>query len=153
MPSPSTGSGPARPADVTEPGAHLGRRLGALVIDWVIASLISAGFFQYHPMATLAVFGAMTFLLLATLGATIGHRLFGLRVYRMATGTAPIGPVQSLIRTACLLLLVPVAVAGADGRGLHDTWAGTFIDRFAARATPPSAPSGPRSGPSASSRG
>lgn len=109
-------------------------------MDWLLASAISAGFFDYHPLATLAVFAGMTVLLLCTLGSTIGHRLFGVRVYRVSSGTSPVGPLQALVRTACLLLLVPAAIASTDGRGLHDVWAGTFVDRFGARATPPAPP-------------
>lgn len=136
MPSPKTEPTGA-PGDVPEASSLFGRRLGALVLDWLLASAISAGFFSYDPLATLGVFAAVTLLLLCTLGATIGHRLFGLRVYRMDTGTSPIAPLQALIRTVCLLLLLPAAIASTDGRGLHDVWAGTFIDRFGARATPP----------------
>ncbi|WP_454294579.1 RDD family protein [Salana multivorans] len=130
-----------QPTDGVDMSDLFGRRLGALALDWAIASLISAGFFRYDAVATLVVFAAMTILMLTTLGSTVGHRLLGLRVYRMDTGTSPIAPLQALIRTACLLLLLPAIITSVDGRGLHDVWAGTFMSRFGARATPPKAES------------
>jgi uncharacterized RDD family membrane protein YckC len=107
--------------------AGLGRRIVALAVDWGIASAISVGFFDNHPLATVGVFAAMTWLLLATLRATIGHTLTGL-VVRRADGGVP-GPGQALIRTVSLALVIPAVVWGPDGRGLHDIWAGTVITR------------------------
>lgn len=105
----------------------MARRVLALAIDWLISMAISAGFFQSHPAATLATFAVMTWLLLATRGATIGHTLTSL-VVRSADGAAA-GPLQVLIRTVSLCLVVPAVIWGLDGRGLHDVWAGTVIER------------------------
>lgn len=98
------------------------------MVDWAIASAISAGFFGFDSMATLAAFGVMTFLLVGTLGATIGHRLFGLGVRRL-DGAAP-GPGRAALRTLGICLVIPAVVWGPDGRGLHDRWAGTCILRL-----------------------
>jgi len=122
-----TQPGPRPGALALEP-ARLGRRIGALAIDWALASSISAGFFGFDSMATLAVFGAMTILLLSTLGATIGHRLFGLGVRRL-DGGAP-GPARAAVRTLGICLVVPAVVWGPDGRGLHDRWSGTSVVRL-----------------------
>ncbi|WP_413453036.1 RDD family protein [Georgenia phoenicis] len=107
--------------------APLGRRVVALAVDWGLATAISAGFLDNHPLATLGVFALMTWLLLATRGATIGHTLLGLRVRAYQGGAAT--PVQVLIRTGSLCLVIPAVVWGLDGRGLHDVWAGTQIVR------------------------
>lgn len=107
--------------------APLGRRVIALAVDWAIASAISAGFLDYHPLATVGVFALMTLILLALRGATIGHTLLGLRVQAVHGGAAR--PLQVLIRTASLCLVIPAVVWGLDGRGLHDVWAGTQIVR------------------------
>jgi|SRR5690625_278498 len=107
--------------------ATLGRRLVALAIDWALATAISAGFLDNHPLATLGVFAVMTWLLVATRGATIGHTFLGLRVRALDGGAA--GPLQVLIRTASLCLVIPAVVWGLDGRALHDVWAGTVIVR------------------------
>ncbi|MFH5823340.1 RDD family protein [Georgenia sp. AZ-5] len=109
------------------PVASMGRRLVALFVDWGIATAISAGFFQNHPMATLAIFALMTWLMLSTLSATIGHAIAGLAVRTPGGGFA--GPLRALVRTVGLCLVIPAVVWGPDGRGLHDMWAGTVITR------------------------
>jgi uncharacterized RDD family membrane protein YckC len=109
--------------------SHWGRRLLALLLDWGIALAISAGFFEYSSAATLGIFAAMTLLLVGTVGFSIGHRVLGLRVYRIVDGGSPPRPVQTLVRTALMLLVIPAVVSGPDGRGLHDIAAGTRIDR------------------------
>lgn len=98
------------------------------MIDWLIASLISAGFFGYDPMATLAVFAVMTVVLVGTVGSTIGHRVCGIGVRRLDGGLP--GPLRALVRTLGLCLVIPAAVWGADGRGLHDRWAGAAVVRL-----------------------
>lgn len=122
-------SPPPRPSGTPAPHAGLGRRAVALLVDWLVASLISAGFFGFDSLATLAVFGVMTAVLVGTLGATIGHRICGIAV-RTLDGRLP-GPVLALVRTVGLCLVVPAAVWSSDGRGLHDRWAGTDIVHLA----------------------
>lgn len=119
---------PRTPRPTTAPErAGVGRRVVALLVDWLLASLISAGFFDYAALATLGVFAVMTALLVGTAGATIGHRAVGIAV-RALDGGAP-GPVRALARTLALCLVIPAVVWDADGRGLHDRWAGTQIVR------------------------
>lgn len=91
----------------------------------MLALGISAGFLDGHPLATLAIFAIMTWLLLATRGATIGHTLLRLAVRRL--DGSPAGPLAALIRTGSLCLVIPAVVWGLDGRGLHDAWAGTIV--------------------------
>ncbi|MFD1505218.1 RDD family protein [Georgenia yuyongxinii] len=108
--------------------ASLSRRILALCVDWALASAISAGFFQFDAMATLGIFALMTWLMLSTLSATIGHVLAGLAVRTLAGGFA--GPLRALIRTVGVCLVIPAVVWGPDGRGLHDIWAGTVIRKI-----------------------
>ncbi len=98
------------------------------MVDWLAASAISAGFFGYDPLATLAVFWVMSALLVGTLGTTIGHRLCGIAVRRIDGGTP--GLLRAGIRTLGICLVIPAVVWGPDGRGLHDSWAGTQIVRI-----------------------
>lgn len=107
--------------------APIGRRIIALLIDWGLALAISAGFFGGSPWATLLIFAVMTWLLLATLNATIGHTLTGLVVRR--TDGAAAGPGAVALRTLGVMLVIPAVVWGPDGRGLHDMWGGTMIGR------------------------
>ena len=113
--------------------APLGRRLGAVVVDWLLCELIAVGLFQADlstggadSFIPLAVFAVENLLLVATLGFTVGHRLFGLQVRRTGPG---VFAVQVAVRTVLLCLFVPVLIVGRDGRGLHDRAAGTVIVR------------------------
>jgi len=123
------------------PGSVAGwsRRLGALIIDWFICSLIALAFF-YHPVDghtsnalvqprlwTLAVFALQDVVLTATIGFTIGKRLTGLRVIRL--DGRPVGFPRALARTALLMLVVPTLVMNRDLRGLQDKAAGTVVVR------------------------
>ena len=73
--------------------APLGRRVVALVIDWMACLLISGAFFAVdptafvlsrgNPLATLGIFALENVLLVGSIGHTLGHRLLGLRVRRV----------------------------------------------------------------------
>ena len=153
--------GPGGRDDGSAPGARLGlpasgpgslarlpRRLGALAIDWVACLAVSAVLFPVassgpfwlrgDPLGTLAVFAVEILVLVAALGHTLGHRLFGLQVRRVAQAS-PDGPgtvlpgapgfVCALLRTLLLCLVLPAVVWDGDGRGLHDRGGRTVIVR------------------------
>jgi hypothetical protein len=90
-------------------------------------------------MATLGVFAIENLVLVGTLGTTVGHRLLGLRVVRVASGvTEPTEPTElaaqpgvlaGAVRAVLLCLVIPAVVWDADGRGMHDRLAGTVIVR------------------------
>lgn len=122
------------------PGSIAGwsRRLGALVIDWLLCSIVTIAFF-YHPQAghtatvlsqprlwTPAVFGVEDFLLSALTGYTIGKRLLGLRVVKL--DGRPVG-LWALPRTVLLMLVLPAIMMDRDLRGFHDKAAGTAVVR------------------------
>ena len=122
--------------------ASVPRRIVAVGIDWMLCLLIASAFFPDpdavagsiltgDPLATLAVFGVSTFVLVALLGNTVGQRLVGLRVSRLqdVPTTRPPGPWAAAVRTVLLCLVIPAAVWDAAGRGLHDTAARTVIVR------------------------
>jgi hypothetical protein len=127
--------------------APLGRRLVALIIDWFACQLIAFAFLpaDVQAGATLAIFALENVLLVGTVGGTLGHRLLGIRVRRVAAPrllvqhpSAPApdpGPdvppnlFLALVRTVLLCLVIPAVVWDADGRGLHDRTAGTAIIR------------------------
>lgn len=79
-------------------------------------------------MVTLAVFGAMTFVLVGTAGTTIGHRICGVGMRRL-DGQRP-GPLRALGRTCGLCLVLPAVITDPVGRSLHDKWAGTQVVRL-----------------------
>ena len=112
----------------------IGRRFGALVIDWAACAIIAMGVLggdkdlakvQY---LTLAIFAAETYLLTALTGYTLGKRLLGMRVARL--DGKPVGLVWGLVRTLLFLVVVPPLVFDADQRGLHDKAANTVVIRI-----------------------
>lgn len=105
------------------------RRAVALCVDWALSSAISAGFFDFDALATLAIFVVSRVLLTATLGSSFGQRLLGLGVRRL-DGRVP-SILQALVRTLALCLVIPVGITSRiDGRGMHDQWAGTRLLRL-----------------------
>jgi uncharacterized RDD family membrane protein YckC len=107
--------------------AGVGRRLGALIIDWLACMVISLAIFRTQVW-TIAFFGAEAWLLTALTGFTLGKRLLGIRVAR--TDGRPVGLLSGLTRTILLLLVVPPLVLDKDMRGLHDKAARTIVLRL-----------------------
>lgn len=133
---PETGSGSM---------AKMGRRTLAIFIDWGISTLVGYSLTQYltQPTSTqdqyqaavttqnlvvLSVFGVQQWLLIATLGFSIGHRIVGIAVRRLDGRW--VGFWRSLIRVGLLLLVLPATIWDADNRGLHDKAVGTVLVRI-----------------------
>ena len=106
--------------------ARLGRRSGALVIDYGAAYLIS-GFWGWDPLAILAIFAIIQIVFLPTLQGSPGHRLFGLRIARL--DGAWVGLWRPIVRSLLLVFVIPAVIWDADQRGLHDKAAGTILVR------------------------
>jgi uncharacterized RDD family membrane protein YckC len=107
----------------------MGRRVLALLIDWLIAMVIARAFFGHSDVAviTLFIFGAMVWVLTALTGFTIGKRVCGIRVARL--DGRPVGFLWGLVRTVLLLCVLPPLVTDRDLRGLHDRAANTIVLR------------------------
>jgi uncharacterized RDD family membrane protein YckC len=107
--------------------AGVGRRLGALMIDWLLCEVIAIS--AFHDLyLTIAVFAVEVYVLTALTGFTVGKRLLGLRVARL--DGKPVGLVWALVRTALFLAVIPPLVFDADQRGLHDKAANTVVIRI-----------------------
>jgi uncharacterized RDD family membrane protein YckC len=115
---PETGSGSV---------ATIGRRLLALLADWLLCMVVALAAFR-SQFWTLPVFAAETYLLTALTGVTLGKRLLGIRVMRLGGGPAGFG--WALVRTVLLLAVVPALVTDRDLRGLHDRAANTVVVRI-----------------------
>jgi uncharacterized RDD family membrane protein YckC len=129
------------PQDGPSSAAPMGRRLLALIIDWVLCELIVAAILR-HPLAagasdphyfatqywTLVVFGLEVWLLTGISGLTVGKRLMRIRAIRTDGGRPGFG--WALVRTILLFCVVPPCLADRDLRGLHDRAADTIVVRM-----------------------
>jgi uncharacterized RDD family membrane protein YckC len=114
----------------------LGRRFLGLSIDWLMCYAIALGFFggsgslaERAPQARLphlVIFFIEVLLLTAFGGATAGHRMVRLRVVQFRTGANPT-PLQALIRTILLSLVVTAITYDENGRGIHERLSGTKL--------------------------
>ena len=107
--------------------ARVGRRIGALAIDWAAAVVISIAFFQYDSLATLVIFVVVQILFIPTIGGSPGHRILGMRVVQV--NGAWVGLWRPIVRTVLLAVVIPAVIWDPDQRGLHDKAAGTALIR------------------------
>lgn len=107
--------------------ARLGRRLGAIAIDWGIAVALSVAFFDYAPLITLLLFVGLQVLFTMVINASIGHAILGVRVVPMAGGT--LGVWRPFVRAGLIALVIPAMVWDENQRGLHDRATGTILLR------------------------
>ncbi|MER6101110.1 RDD family protein [Streptomyces sp. NPDC001832] len=103
--------------------APLGRRFGALFIDWSLCMVIAYGLFargdqQAAANWTLGIFLVLSVLTVGTIGCTPGKRLLGIRVVAENGERLTFGRV--IVRSVLLCLAIPALVWDRDGRGLHD---------------------------------
>ena len=107
--------------------ARIGRRIGALLIDWGTAVLLSIAFFSYDPWATLAIFAVAQSVFLLTANGSAGHLLLGMRVVPLKAGY--LGVWRPVARTILLCLVIPAVIWDKDQRGMHDRLIGTVLVR------------------------
>ena len=89
--------------------------------------LISVVFFNYDPIATLAVFAILQSVFLLTANGSVGHLALGMRVVPLQGGY--LGLWRPLVRTLLLCLVIPAVIWDADQRGMHDRLVGTILVR------------------------
>ena len=112
-----------------------GRRMAALALDWLacyaIVAALSGGVNKMNPNSSLyvlVIFFLEVWILITLQGATLGHRLFGMRVVRFEDGGA-ISLLQALIRTVFLVLVVTAVTFDQNGRGIHERLSGSVLTR------------------------
>ena len=113
----------------------LGRRLSALMIDWLAAFFIvvsTTGGLLAHSQGRQFKISALFFVEMAVLsalqGASLGHRIFGIRIVRFADG-GRISPLQAIIRSALLTTVIFAITFDENGRGMHERFSGTVLTR------------------------
>ena len=118
--------------------ARIGRRIGALVIDYTAATILAtaflgfdqfalpteAGLTQFAPML---VFALLQIIFIPTLGGSPGHRILGMRLARLDGGW--VGLWRPIVRTLLLVVVIPAVIWDEDQRGLHDKVVGTVLIR------------------------
>jgi RDD family len=117
-------------------GVSLGRRLAAITIDWLASYLIAFGFFAgggdlaervtSTRITTPLVFLTEYAILVALTGSSFGHRLLRLKVVDYSTANQPT-PVQVLIRTLLMGLMITAITYDEDGRGMHERFSRTRL--------------------------
>ena len=120
-------------ADLRYPRVSQGRRMLGVLIDWLMSYAIAIGFFVEfgEPSMGAVVFLIFTaqYLLFAALGgATPGHRVVGLKIVRFLDGGMPT-PLQALIRTGLLVLIVTAITFDQNGRGINERLSNTVLVR------------------------
>jgi uncharacterized RDD family membrane protein YckC len=113
----------------------LGRRFAALMVDWLACYFIvaaSAGgvgaMAPNRSWTVLALFFAEVAILSSLQGATLGHRLFGIKIVRFTDG-GMISPLQALIRSALLVTVIFAITFDENGRGMHERFSGSVLTR------------------------
>jgi hypothetical protein len=108
--------------------APLGRRFGALLVDWIGCLLIASIFADprrqgWAPVLVLiVVYGFF----LGLFGRTPGMFLIKISCVRFRDG-GPIGIPLALLRGVLLALVVPALIMDGDKRGLHDRATGSVV--------------------------
>ena len=137
------GSWPGRRYGLPEDGpgsvATTGSRFAALFVDIVVGALIGGlvNSLLVDPtsiqrtLATNGAFALQVIVLQSLTGQSLGMRLIGIRVARVAKPDAAPGFLAAALRTALLFLVLPAVLLDRDGRGLHDKAAGTIVVRAA----------------------
>jgi uncharacterized RDD family membrane protein YckC len=111
--------------------AGLGRRLLAIVIDWVAALLLARlltsaeyGSGDY-ALATLAIFALEIVIFTWLTGSSFGQRIVGIAVISQTGGRLALWRV--IVRTALICLVIPALVYDSQRRGLQDLAVGSRV--------------------------
>ena len=110
------------------------RRFGAISVDWAIASFTTALIYPLQSSALapsivrLAIFVFEVGLLTSLGGASIGKRVFGIRVFSWPDYFY-VKPGSAFLRSLLVALVIPVFLIDGQGRGLHERLSKTTVLR------------------------
>ena len=111
----------------------LWRRMVALMVDWLmclaVAGVLTPRGSQMRQFTPLIIFFIEVALLSALQGASAGQRLLRIKIVRFADG-GTITPLQALIRTFLLCLVVTAVTFDENGRGIHERASATVLTRI-----------------------
>jgi uncharacterized RDD family membrane protein YckC len=116
--------------------SSMGRRLVGLLVDCVLASLVTSLFVHPHfmqpeTMQTLNYWSVLTWFVITVIAtsffaATPGMVLAGIRVARL-DGRPVLLPGRAIFRAVLVAVILPAVVWDVDHRGLQDKVAGTIV--------------------------
>ncbi|GAB2982085.1 RDD family protein [Nocardioides montaniterrae] len=135
------------PADAAVPDAPFARRILALLVDWLICTLVVAAFVGFDALPFFSLLAhkdpdpnsswwvTFAFICESTVltwlgGGSIGKLLTGLCVVPAHPPLRRLHPARIMLRQLLVLLVIPPLVFRQDGRGLHDLAAGTSTVTF-----------------------
>lgn len=114
---------------------RVGRRFGAIILDWFISALVlmlitgedylSISSSAQGQLQLLGVFVALQILAIWAVGGSIGHRIMRLYVVNIHGGSLTWW--RPIARSVLLALVIPALVWDSDQRGFHDKIAGTLL--------------------------
>ncbi|MDQ2722454.1 MAG: RDD family protein [Actinomycetota bacterium] len=107
--------------------ASVGRRVGAITVDWAIATLF-AWLITRDASWNYAVWVAISIITVALFSVTPGQVALGIGVARVDKA-APVGLWRAVVRVALVGLVFPAAIWDADSRGLQDRLTDTALIR------------------------
>ena len=118
------------------PRISQGRRMLGITIDWLAAYAVTLGFFAGSGSflersrgiggTVLLVLGLEYLILVSLGGSSFGHRIVGLKVVRFSDGGTAT-PLQALIRTVLLLVIVTAITFDENGRGINERFSNTVL--------------------------
>ena len=108
------------------------RRFAALMLDWLaclsISNSVTTRGTLAHQVAPLAIFFLEIWILTSLSGSSAGQRVLGIRVVRFGDG-GRVAPLQVLIRSVLIVLVVTAVTFDENGRGLHERLSGSVLTR------------------------
>jgi uncharacterized RDD family membrane protein YckC len=115
--------------------AGWGRRLAALLVDWILSMFVVAAFVgqgvwsgsETAPWWTLLVFFLEASVLTTLLGGSAGQLVLGVAIRRLSGG--PLDPLRAMLRTFLICIVIPPVIFNPDQRGLHDLAADSIAVR------------------------
>jgi uncharacterized RDD family membrane protein YckC len=113
--------------------AGFGRRLGALLIDWALCTLVASLLvddLRANPWPQLGVFVVVNAFFVGLFGQTPGMWIARIRCISVLDGGA-VGLPKAILRALLLALVIPAVISDGDGRGLHDRAAKSIMVRRA----------------------
>lgn len=112
-----------------------GRRIAALLLDWLAGNLVAfivtggnSGVWDAQSdvfWLPLICWYLLVVVSTTLSGGSLGQLLVGLRVAHL--GGRRISPVMAAVRTLMVALIIPPLVFTRDGRGLHDLASNTVV--------------------------